>query len=241
MDAPEKYPEQGAFVKAMVLAAGKGERMQPLTLATPKPLLEAGGKALIIHQVEKLAAAGFTSLVINHAWLGTQVEAALGDGGAFGVSIAWSPEDEPLETAGGIIQALPLLQQDEDGAAFVCVNADIWTDYSFNRLPMVDGSNLLAHLVLVDNPAHHPDGDFVLDGNRVSEAPNERNKLTFSGIAVYHPNLFAGVAPGKGSVVPLLKRAMAAGRVSGEHFRGKWFDIGTPERLQELDSMLRQT
>jgi MurNAc alpha-1-phosphate uridylyltransferase len=228
-------------MKAMVLAAGKGERMQPLTLATPKPLLEAGGKALIIHQVEKLAAAGFTSLVINHAWLGAQVETALGDGGVFGVSIAWSPEAEPLETAGGIIQALPLLQEDAAGEAFVCVNADIWTNYSFNKLPMVDGINLLAHIVLVDNPGHHPGGDFVLDDGKVCEAQRDGSKLTFSGIAVYHPNLFAGVAPGKGSVVPLLKRAMAAGQVSGEHFHGLWFDIGTTERLQELDSLLRQT
>jgi MurNAc alpha-1-phosphate uridylyltransferase len=154
------------------------------------------------------------------------------------VSIAWSPEDEPLETAGGIIQALPLLQQEADGEAFVCVNADIWTDYPFNRLPKVDGKNLLAHLVLVDNPAHHPDGDFVLDNSKVSEAQSDGSKLTFSGIAVYHPNLFAGVAPGKGSVVPLLKRAMATGQVSGEHFHGQWFDIGTPERLQALDSLL---
>lgn len=225
-------------MKAMVLAAGKGERMLPLTRNTPKPLLEVGGKALIVHQVEKLADAGFTNLVVNHAWLGEQVEAALGNGKDFGVHITWSREDEPLETAGGIIHAMPLLQQDAPGSPFVSVNADIWTDYSFKRLREVDHDNLLAYLVLVDNPAHHPDGDFVLEAGRVREARGQESRLTYSGIAVYHPDLFNGIAPGKQSVVPLLKQAMAAGKVGGEHFRGRWFDIGTPERLMELDSLL---
>jgi len=224
----------------MVLAAGKGERMLPLTLSTPKPLLEAGGKSLIHHQVAKLAAAGFTDLVVNHAWLGEQVEAALGDGSALGVAITWSREDEPLETAGGIIQALPLLEEDGKVESFVSVNADIFTDFPFGTLASLDGVGLQAHLVLVDNPGHHPGGDFVLEDGKVREAHGGEDKLTYSGIAVYHPSLFAGIAPGRRPVVPLLKQAMAQGRVSGEYYDGRWFDIGTPERLQELDALLRK-
>lgn len=224
-------------MKAMVLAAGKGERMRPLTLATPKPLLEAGGKSLLRHQVEKLAAAGITDLVINHAWLGTQIEYAFGNGAALGVNIAWSREGEPLETAGGIIQALPLLAGDPE-ASFLCVNADIWTDYPFARLPAIDGRQLLAWLVLVDNPAHHPHGDFVVEDGKVREPAGNEPAFTFSGIAVYHPALFSGIAPGRQSVVPLLKAAMHRGLVGGEHYAGRWFDIGTPERLQELDAFL---
>lgn len=227
-------------MKAIVLAAGKGERMQPLTLETPKPLLEAGGKSLIRHQVEKLAAAGFSDLVINLAWLGEQVEAALGDGRDFGVTITWSREGEPLETAGGIIHALSLLEAGTPGQAFASVNSDIWTDYPFAALPDIDGRDLQAHLVLVDNPEHHPDGDFVLEDGRVREGGDDEQKLTFSGIAVYHPTLFAGIAPGKHPLAPLLKKAMAEGRVSGEYYGGQWFDIGTPERLQALDRLLRQ-
>jgi len=224
-------------MKAMVLAAGKGERMQPLTLTIPKPLVSAGGKSLIAHQLEKLARAGFTDLVINHAWLGEQVETALGNGEDFGVRIRWSPEGEPLETAGGIIHAMPLLTQ-EVYAPFASVNADIWTDFDFSRLKHVALDGLLAWLILVDNPDHHPAGDFVLDGNRVREATGNESRYTFSGIAVYHPNLFHDVAPGKQSVVPLLKAAMAQGRVGGEYHAGQWFDIGTPERLQQLDALL---
>lgn len=224
-------------MKAMVLAAGKGERMQPLTLTTPKPLLTAGGKSLIVHQLEKMARAGFTDLVINHAWLGEQVETALGTGEDYGVRIRWSPEGEPLETAGGIIQAMPLLTQDVY-APFASVNADIWTDFDFSRLKNIAFDGLLAWLVLVDNPDHHPEGDFVLDGNRVREATGSEDRHTFSGIAVYHPDLFKGVVPGRQSVVPLLKAAMAQGRVGGEYYAGQWFDIGTPERLQQLDALL---
>ena len=227
-------------MKAMVLAAGKGERMLPLTLSTPKPLLEAGGRPLIHHQVAKLAAAGFTDLVVNHAWLGEQVEAALGDGSALGVAITWSREGEPLETAGGIIQALPFLAEGEGAASFASINADIWTDFPFGSLSPIDGNEIQAHLVLVDNPAHHPEGDFVLEAGRVREARDGETKLTYSGIAVYHPSLFAGIAPGKRPLVPLLKQAMAEGTVSGEYFAGQWFDIGTPERLQELDMLLRE-
>ena len=226
-------------MKVFVLAAGKGERMQPLTLSTPKPLLEAGGKSLLRHQVEKLAAAGFTNLVINHAWLGEQVEAALGDGSDVGVTIAWSREGEPLETAGGIIQALPLLAAGATGEAFAVVNADIWTDYPYEKLSRIDGTTVQAHLVLVDNPDHHADGDFVLEDGRVREARGNETRLTFSGIAVYHPSLFAGIAPGKRPLAPLLRQAMAGGGVSGEYYGGKWFDIGTPERLEALDVYLK--
>ena len=223
-------------MKAMILAAGKGERMRPLTLDTPKPLLEAGGKSLIAHHLERLAAAGFTNLVINHAWLGEKIESALGSGQQYGVNITWSREGEPLETAGGIIKALRLLSDD----CFLCVNSDIWTDYPFSNLPPVDGQDLLARLVLVNNPPQHPEGDFVLDQGLVREPRAGERAYTYSGIAVYHPALFAGVIPGKQSIVPLLKAAMARGQVGGEIYTGQWFDIGTPERLAALDALLQQ-
>jgi N-acetyl-alpha-D-muramate 1-phosphate uridylyltransferase len=225
----------------MVLAAGKGERMRPLTLSTPKPLLQAGGKTLIAHHLENLSANGITEIVINHAWLGEQIESSLGNGKALGVNIAWSREGEPLETAGGILLALPLLQENKGSSSFICVNSDIWTDYPFGRLPEVDGKEMLAWLVLVDNPDQHPEGDFVLQDGKVQEpAANRRQEsaYTFSGIAVYHPALFEGVLPGKQSIVPLLKQAMAKGKVGGEHYKGQWFDIGTPERLSQLEALL---
>lgn len=218
-------------MRAMILAAGRGERMRPLTDHTPKALLKAGGKALIEHRIESLAAAGLRELVINQAHLGSQLETYLGDGGRYGVSINWSREpDAALETGGGIFQALALL----DSEYFLVVNADIWTDYPFARLNRrIEG---LAHLVLVDNPPQHAQGDFVLAGGRVlaSGAP----RLTFSGIGVYHRDLFRGCSPGRFPLAPLLRAAMAAGKVSGEHYTGAWRDIGTPERLAELDRML---
>lgn len=220
-------------MKAMILAAGRGERMRPLTDHTPKPLLRVGGKTLIEHLIEALAAAGFRDLVINHAHLGAQIEAHLGEGARYGVHIAWSREPEgALETGGGIFQALPLL----DDGPFLVVNADIWTDYPFARLARrADG---LAHLVLVDNPAHHPGGDFVLTGGRVQVQGGPR--LTFSGIGVYHRDLFRGCAPGRFPLAPLLRAAMDRGEVSGEHYTGRWHDIGTAERLTELDRALSQ-
>ena len=225
-------------MKAIVLAAGKGERMLPLTQDVPKPLLQVEGLSLIGHQLLRLASNGITEIVINHSWLGEKIEMALGDGSKLGVSIAWSREEEPLETAGGIIKALPLLQGDVISNSFISVNADIWTDYPYKKLPSLDDSNLLAWLVLVDNPPHHPEGDFVLSTDRVAESEGDQKRLTFSGISVFHPDLFAGVKPGKQSVVPLLKQAMREGKVGGEYFQGQWFDIGTPERLQALDEML---
>ena len=225
-------------MKAMLLAAGKGERMLPLTRKVPKPLLKAGGLSLISHQLNRLAENGITQIVINHSWLGEKIERAVGNGSEHGVDIVWSHEEQPLETAGGIIQALELLQQDASSDSFISVNADIWTDYPYKKLPDLDGSNLLAWLVLVDNPPHHPQGDFVLNNERLTETDDSQKTLTFSGISVFHPALFDGVPPGKQSVVPLLKQAMREGKVGGEYFQGQWFDIGTPERLQALNEML---
>ncbi|QQE89264.1 N-acetylmuramate alpha-1-phosphate uridylyltransferase MurU [Azotobacter chroococcum] len=220
-------------MKAMILAAGKGERLRPLTLHTPKPLVRAGGVPLIEYHVRALAAAGFRELVINHAWLGAQIEAYLGDGARFGVSIAYSAEGEPLETGGGIHRALPLLGE----APFLLVNGDIWTDYAFAglRRPLAG----LAHLVLVDNPAHHPEGDFRLEDGRAC-ARGEQAGLTYSGIAVLDPALFAGCRPGAFKLAPLLLAAMAEGQVGGEHFRGRWVDVGTHERLAEVERLLAE-
>lgn len=221
-------------MKAMLLAAGRGERMRPLTDVTPKPLLEAGGKPLVARLIERLAAAGFRELVINHAHLGDRIEAALGDGARFGVRIAYSPEPTALETAGGIAQALALL----GAAPFAAINADLHTDYPFERLRSALPAGAHAHLVLVDNPPHHPLGDFALVDGRVANAGTPM--LTFSGIGVYDPALFAGIARGaRAQLAPLLRRAADAGRVTGERFRGGWLDVGTPERLAALDAALR--
>jgi MurNAc alpha-1-phosphate uridylyltransferase len=221
-------------MKVMLLAAGRGERMRPLTDTTPKPLLQAGGRTLAGRLIEQLAAAGFGDLVINHAHLGHVIEAALGDGARFGVRIRYSPEAAALETAGGIAQALGFLGD----APFAAVNADLHTDYPFRGLGGALRGDDLAHLVLVDNPPHHPLGDFALARDRVRNAGHRM--LTFSGIGVYSPELFAGIARGaKAQLAPLLRRAADDGRVSGEHFRGRWVDVGTPERLAALDAELR--
>lgn len=222
-------------MKVMLLAAGKGTRMMPLTADTPKPLLEAGGRSLIAHQIVKLAQQGFTDLVINHAWHGKRLEQALGDGSSLGVSIAWSRENEPLETAGGIIKALPLLGSE----AFLVVNADVWTDYPFARLRNALKPGNLVHLVLVANPAHHPGGDFSLgEAGRLQLPAAALTSFTYSGIGVFHPRLFAGIAGPVYPLLPLLKKAIASGQASGEYFGGEWLDIGTPERLGALDSRL---
>jgi MurNAc alpha-1-phosphate uridylyltransferase len=219
-------------MKAMILAAGKGERMRPLTLTTPKPLVRAGGVPLIEYHLRALAAAGFSEVVINHAWLGQQIEDYLGDGSRYGVSIQYSPEGEPLETGGGIFRALPLLGED----AFVVVNGDIWTDYDFSVLhqPIVG----LAHLVLADNPAHHPVGDFQLLEGLVRDGQPGTANLTYSGIAVLHPQLFEGCSAGAFKLAPLLRAAMANGQVSGERLNGKWVDVGTHERLAEAEALI---
>jgi MurNAc alpha-1-phosphate uridylyltransferase len=217
----------------MILAAGRGERMRPLTDKLPKPLLEAGGKTLIAWHLQKLALAGFREVVINHAHLGSMLEAALGDGSRHGVSIRYSAESEALETAGGIAAALPLL-----GEHFAVINGDIWCDYDFSRLHSALREDDLAHLVLVGNPPQHPGGDFALREGRVHAGPDQR--LTFSGIGVYRASLFGSVMPGaKARLAPLLTAAMNNDRVGGEHFHGRWCDIGTPERLYALRAELQ--
>ena len=216
----------------MILAAGRGERMRPLTDHTPKPLLEVGDRPLIGHHLAALARAGVREVVINHAHLGARIERALGDGATYGLRIRYSPEDVALETGGGIFRALPLLGP----GAFIVVNGDVWTDFDLARLHLADGD--LAHLVLVDNPDHHPAGDFALEGDRVRTEGGPR--LTFSGIGVYRPALFDGCTPGRFPLAPLLRAAMAAGRVSGERHAGRWVDVGTPERLAALDRELRE-
>lgn len=220
----------------MILAAGRGERMRPLTDHTPKPLLPAGGKPLIVWTIERLARAGIGELVINHAHLGAQIEQTLGNGARWSVQIHYSAESEALETAGGIAWALPLLGTDP----FVLVNGDVFTDFDFG--PLAERATRLgedhAHIVLVDNPTHHADGDFGLhdDARVVDAAP----RLTYAGIGLYRPELFAGVGRGhKARLAPLLRSAISAGRLGGEHFRGCWLDIGTVERLRALDQALR--
>lgn len=221
----------------MILAAGRGERMRPLTDHTPKPLLSVAGKPLIVHHLEALQAAGFREIVVNTGHLGEQLPAALGDGHRWGVRIAYSPEPpDALETGGGVFQALPLLGSEP----FLVVNGDVWTNYPFARLSTGLAGPALAHLVLVDNPPHHAQGDFSLEdgGGSVGESGTER--LTFSGVSVLRPELFAGCRPGRFPLGPLLRRAIAINQVSGEHFTGAWRDIGTPQRLAELDRELQQ-
>lgn len=219
-------------MKAMILAAGKGERMRPLTLTTPKPLVRAAGVPLIEYHLRALAAAGFNEIVINHAWLGQQIEDHLGDGSRFGLSIQYSPEGEPLETGGGIFRALSLLGDD----AFLVVNGDIWTDYDFSVLHQP--INGLAHLVLADNPPHHPKGDFTLIDGKVQDGEPDAQTLTYSGIAVLHPQLFDGCSDGAFKLAPLLRNAMANGEVTGERLKGHWVDVGTYERLAEAEALI---
>ena len=226
-------------MRAMILAAGRGERMRPLTDHTPKVLLQAGGKPLVQWHVEKLWSAGFEQIVINHAWLGEQIERTLGNGTRFGPRIVYSREAQALETAGGITQALPLL----GAQPFLVVNGDIFTDFDFGRLvprlSALAADGPLAHLVLVDNPPHHPNGDFALRNARVEAEGDAR--LTFSGIGIYHPQLFASVtAGGRAQLAPLLRAAMGARLVSGERHTGLWLDVGTPERLTELNRTLAE-
>jgi len=205
--------------------------MRPLTDHTPKPLLEAGGKPLIVYHIERLVTAGLRDIVVNHAHLGHRIEAALGDGSRWGARIRYSPERKALEAGGGIFKAIPLLTP----GPFLVVNGDIWTDLDLSHLTLAD--RLLAHLVLVDNPPHHPGGDFFLDGGRLCATGHSR--FTYSGIGVYHPDLFRDCSPGAFPLAPLLYLAIGRDLVSGEHHTGRWLDVGTPERLQALDRMLK--
>jgi N-acetyl-alpha-D-muramate 1-phosphate uridylyltransferase len=227
-------------MKAMVLAAGRGERMRPLTLDRPKPLLTVGGLPLIEHHLHALAMAGYQDVVINLSWLGDQIRAALGDGARLNVRIRYSDEGpEPLETGGGILRALPLLGP----APFLVLNGDIWTDFPYAKLRESLRPADLAHLVLVANPDHNPKGDFEMRSGRVVEEDGalsgQGERLTFSGVGVYRPALFDGCRDGIFSVVPLLRAAAGAGRVSGEVHEGEWLDIGTPQRLEALDRRLK--
>ena len=213
-------------MKAMILAAGRGERMRPLTDTVPKPLLKVGNHCLIEHHIFNLKTAGFTELVINTAWLAEKIHQQLGDGTNYGVTISYSDEKNALETGGGIKKALPLLGND----SFLVVNGDIWCDYDYKKItPLND--DLLAHLILVDNPEHHLAGDFSIKDNRLSNDPV--NKLTFSGIGVYKAELFAQPEE-RFPLAPLLRKAADEKKISAEYYSGLWVDIGTPERLEEL-------
>jgi len=219
-------------MKAMILAAGFGKRMRPLTDHCPKPLLPVAGKPLIVHHLERLADANITQVVINVSYRAEQIMTALGDGASYGVQIRWSQEATPLETGGGIHQALPLL----GNAPFLLVNGDVWCELDPTTLAPLNGD--LAHLVLVNNPSHHPAGDFHLDANGRVQATGEP-RLTFAGFSLIDPALVAAEPPGAFPLAPLLRRAMTEGRVSGSHHQGEWVDVGTPERLAELDRRLR--
>ncbi|MCL6243710.1 MULTISPECIES: N-acetylmuramate alpha-1-phosphate uridylyltransferase MurU [Acinetobacter] len=225
-------------MKAMILAAGLGNRMRPLTLYKPKPLLEVGGKPLIVWHIEKLKDIGVTEIIINSAWLADILIGALGNGSQFGVNIRWTREDEGLETAGGIINALPLLGTEP----FILVNGDVWTTFDFSSLLNVELNDDLAHLVYVTNPPQHPKGDFILDQGRsyIFEQEHAGEALTYSGIAVIHPRMFDGLEAGKRPLAPLLKAAMLGGKISAEKMQAAWVDVGTPERLSDLDLKIRQ-
>lgn len=225
-------------MKAMILAAGQGTRMRPLTLYKPKPLLEVGGKALIVWHIEKLKQMGVTEIVINSAWLADVLIGTLGDGSQFGVKILWTREDQGLETAGGIINALPLLGTEP----FILVNGDVWTTFDFAHLLHIPLEQDLAHLVFVTNPVQHPKGDFTLLNGRAYTFEQEQTgeALTYSGIAVIHPKMFDGLEAGKRPLAPLLKQAMQNGKISAEKMQAAWVDVGTPERLSDLDLQIRQ-
>ncbi len=220
-------------MKAMILAAGHGTRMRPLTDNIPKPLLDVGGKPLIVWHIENLKKAGFQDIVINIAWKGDQIPKALGDGSQFGINLHYSDEQQEgaLETAGGIIKALSLLGDN----TFLVVNGDVWCNLNYSSKNPLSGDDL-AHLVLVDNPSHNPKGDFSLENNRIDNEGED--KFTFSGIGYYHPDLFKNLLYGKHPLAPLLRNTMKTKQVSGELFKGDWRDIGTPERLTELNNYL---
>jgi N-acetyl-alpha-D-muramate 1-phosphate uridylyltransferase len=247
--ASEHGPDAGvrravSRMRAMILAAGKGERMRPLTLSRPKPLLDVGGEALIEHHLRALAREGFGDVVVNLSWLGEQIPAALGDGSRHGVHLHYSDEGpEPLETGGGIFRALDRLSPGRV-EPFLVLNGDVWMEYPYRRLRERFGRALpgddVAHVVLVPNPAHNPSGDFACRDGRMLEPPDARDapRWTFSGLGVYSPELFAGCEDGVFKLAPLLRAAARTGRVSAEVFEGEWRDIGTPERLEELRGAL---
>lgn len=219
----------------MILAAGRGERMRPLTDSMPKPLLKVLGKTLIEYHLEALKRAGYQRVVINHAWLGHQIERVLGTGERFGLDILYSAEPQALETAGGILNALPLLCPKETDEMFTVLNGDIFTDFEFNTLPTDLPEGIGAHLVMVNNPAHNPQGDFYLTEHGLH--PEQGCKLTFSGIAVYRKCFFAQMNAGVKPLLPMLQMAINQGGVGAQHFTGQWTDVGTPQRLTELNNI----
>ena len=222
-------------MKAMILAAGKGERMRPLTDQIPKPLLEVAGKPLIVWHLEKLAKANFEEVIINHAHLGEMIEAYIGDGSRWNLKITYSREGSPLETAGGIKKALPLIGDQP----FLVINADIYTDFNFATIKNRNLNDCKGHLVMVKNPKQHPDGDFFLQNNQIELEGKER--LTFSGIAIYQPKIFEDInIEPVAKLAPILKKLIGAKCISGEAYQGLWFDIGTPERLNEVNLFLKE-
>jgi N-acetyl-alpha-D-muramate 1-phosphate uridylyltransferase len=233
-------------MKAMILAAGRGERMRPLTDHTPKPLLKVGGKPLIVWHLERLAQAGFTEIVINHAHLGKQIEAALGNGAAWGVSIQYSPEKIALETAGGIANALHLLTENgKKVEPFLVVNGDVFSEIDFKSTALQAcihagaGGIKNVHVVLVNNPPQHPQGDFAIQNGLLKNEGTQ--KLTFSGVGIYHPDLFADIVKGEpAKLAPLLRQAIDDNSATAQYYQGVWHDIGTPERLKQLDESLQK-
>ena len=222
-------------MKAMILAAGRGERMRPLTDQIPKPLLEVAGKPLIVWHLEKLAKANFEEVIINHAYLGEMIEAYVGDGSRWNLKITYSREGSPLETAGGIKKALPLIGDQP----FLVVNADIYTDFNFATIKNRNLNDCKGHLIMVKNPKQHPDGDFFLQNNQIELEGKER--LTFSGIAIYQPKIFEDInIEPVAKLAPILKKLIDAKCISGEVYQGLWFDIGTPERLNEVNLFLKE-
>ena len=219
-------------MKAMILAAGRGERLRPLTDKTPKPLIEVAGKSLIEYHLINLAAAGFKEIIINTAWLAEKIHQQLGDGERYGVSIQYSDEETALETAGGIINALPLL----DDGPFLVVNGDIWCDFDFTTLPKLNDS-AQAHLVLVSNPDHNQDGDFALLDNLIKNTGESMH--TYSGIGIYSSDFFLSQSSGSVPLAPIIRNKCNDGLVSGQFYNGLWTDVGTLERLQELESQLK--
>lgn len=224
-----------ALNTAMILAAGRGERMRPLTDSVPKPLLQVQHKPLIEYHLEALKCAGYQRVVINHAWLGEQFESVLGAGERFGLDIFYSAEAQALETAGGIVNALPMICADKTHDVFTVVNGDIFTDFDFDTLPTCLPNDIDVHLVMVNNPIHNPDGDFYFTGHGLH--PKQGRKLTFSGIAVYRSSFFAQMSLGIKPLAPMLRSAINRGVISAQHFTGQWTDVGTPQRLTELNTI----
>lgn len=228
-----------SITQAMILAAGKGTRLRPLTLTTPKPLVEVGGQPLIVWHIKALKAAGITNITINTSWLADQLMDTLGDGSDFGVTLHWSVEDAPLETAGGIVAAL---QSDKlNDAPFILVNSDVWTTYDFSKLVNYElGADQRAHLLLIDNPEHNNGGDFAINNGLASEQPiGDADKYTFAGISVMSPRLVDGLTTGQSTALaPLLRQAMLKFQITGEVITDNWIDVGTSERLNQVNDFI---